>query len=83
MARTGIGRTAPPSAVAVAPGNTLLKKCFPGQINVGVVMVCLILVTFATIISGGMGEVMQYVVTSCCQIMCDVTLPILVWMGLH
>jgi hypothetical protein len=82
--RTG-AELGPPATAAPGAGrggNTLIKRLFPGQVNLGVVTIALIVVTFATVIKGGIGVVMQWVVGSCLLTMAWLFAPLLHSIGM-
>lgn len=66
MTRTGFSRRTVVAKTGdtppVATGTNAWRRIFPGQINVGMVVVDLLLVTFSTVIQGGVGIVMQWIV---------------------
>ena len=81
LVTTGAARTAA-TPVAPAAGKSIFKKLLPGEVNLGMVICAILLVSIGPMITGGFGGLMKGIVTECVILSADATHPVLVWMRL-
>jgi hypothetical protein len=79
MARTGMGAGAP--GVAPRASSGLIRKIFPGSINIGMVALALLFVTSATVVTGGFGSAATWGVAQCIAVCSAITRPLLMPLG--
>jgi hypothetical protein len=80
LVTTGAARgTAAPAAPA---GRSTFKRLFPGEVNIGMVICAVLLVSIGPMITGGFGGAMRGITTECVILSADATHPVLVWMKL-
>lgn len=72
------GTTAP----AAPAGKSTFKRLFPGEVNLGLVICAVLLVSIGPMITGGFGGAMRGITTECVILAADATKPILRWMAL-
>lgn len=79
MAATGISRAGAPAGPARSGG--VLKKLFPGSVNVGMVALALLFVTGATVVEGGLATAMNAGVQKDVQFVVWATHPLIAQIG--
>jgi hypothetical protein len=81
LVTTGVSRKTQ-AAVEDTAGKSTIKKLFPGEVNVGLIICAVLLVSVGPMINGGFGTAMRGITKECVILSGDAVHPVLRWMAL-